>query len=42
MGMPCEVNSILKLKQSQGYPKHLGVELQYEANKEGRANASKF
>jgi hypothetical protein len=23
MGMPCEVNSILKLKPSQGYPEQL-------------------
>ncbi|MGQ4648132.1 DUF2584 family protein [Lyngbya aestuarii] len=35
MGMPCEVNSILKLKSSQGYPEKLHLGLQYQASKEG-------
>jgi hypothetical protein len=35
MGMPCEVNSILKLKPSQGYPEELIVELNCQASKEG-------
>lgn len=35
MGMPCEVNSMLKLKSSQGYPKPLALGQQYEAYKEG-------
>jgi hypothetical protein len=34
MGMPCEVNSILKLKPSQGYPNCLELEIQYQACKE--------
>jgi hypothetical protein len=34
MGMPCEVNSILKLKPSQGYPQKLELGVQYEACKE--------
>ncbi|MBD2436584.1 DUF2584 family protein [Nostoc sp. FACHB-110] len=34
MGMPCEVNSILKLKQSQGYPEQLKIGEQYQAIKE--------
>ncbi|WP_260447012.1 DUF2584 domain-containing protein [Nostoc sp. 2RC] len=34
MGMPCEVNSILKLKQSQGYPEKLIIGEQYQAVKE--------
>lgn len=35
MGMPCEVNSILKLKPSQGYPSHLEKGKEYFAQKEG-------
>lgn len=34
MGMPCEVNSILKLKPSQGYPEHLKIGKQYQGCKE--------
>ncbi|AFZ25300.1 hypothetical protein Cylst_3134 [Cylindrospermum stagnale PCC 7417] len=34
MGMPCEVNSILKLKPSQGYPAELTKGVQYQAVKE--------
>ena len=34
MGMPCEVNSILKLKNSNGYPNELKLGIQYEAWKE--------
>ncbi|KAB8321209.1 DUF2584 family protein [Tolypothrix campylonemoides VB511288] len=35
MGMPCEVNSILKLKPSQGYPEQLKVGAKHQAAKEG-------
>ncbi|MBE9042670.1 DUF2584 family protein [Oscillatoriales cyanobacterium LEGE 11467] len=35
MGMPCEVNSILKLKPSQGYPTQLEKGQRYQAQKEG-------
>lgn len=35
MGMPCEVNSILKLKPSQGYPNELVKGQLYQAHKEG-------
>ena len=35
MGMPCEVNSILKLKESQGYPNHLSKGEKYHAQKDG-------
>ena len=35
MGMPCEVNSILKLKPSQGYPQNLSIGTQHQAFKEG-------
>ncbi len=35
MGMPCEVNSILKLKPSQGYPKELNLGSPYQVCKEG-------
>lgn len=35
MGMPCEVNSILKLKSSQGYPEPLNLGSQHEACKQG-------
>ncbi|BAZ47506.1 hypothetical protein NIES4103_01070 [Nostoc sp. NIES-4103] len=34
MGMPCEVNSILKLTPSQGYPTDLIKGVQYQAVKE--------
>jgi len=34
MGMPCEVNSILKLKPSQGYPESLELSKQYQGSKE--------
>lgn len=33
--MPCEVNSILKLKPSQGYPDQLKNNVRYTAQKEG-------
>jgi len=32
--MPCEVNSILKLKPSQGYPESLELSKQYQGSKE--------
>ncbi len=35
MGMPCEVNSILKLKRSQGYPDQLKLTSQHQVIKEG-------
>lgn len=35
MGMPCEVNSILKLKPAQGYPTALQPENSYIGQKEG-------
>ena len=35
MGMPCEVNSILKLKPSQGYPTLIEKGKRYQAQKEG-------
>lgn len=35
MGMPCEINSILKLKPSQGYPKQLKKQKKYFAQKQG-------
>lgn len=35
MGMPCEVNSILKLKPSQGYPQKIESEARHRASKEG-------
>jgi hypothetical protein len=34
MGMPCEVNSILKLKPCQGYPERLEIGTQYQGCKE--------
>jgi hypothetical protein len=37
MGMPCEVNSILKLKPSQGYPAKLEMGKRYQAVKEREA-----
>ncbi len=35
MGMPCEVNSFLKLKPSQGYPDQLKKGKRCSAQKEG-------
>lgn len=35
MGMPCEVNSILKLKLAQGYPSELKKGKRHSAQKEG-------
>ena len=35
MGMPCEVNSILKLKPAQGYPTQLKKGERYRGEKEG-------
>lgn len=35
MGMPCEVNSILKLNLSQGYPAHLEKGKRFQAEKAG-------
>ena len=33
--MPCEVNNILKLKPSQGYPENLKLATQHQGSKEG-------
>lgn len=35
MGMPCEVNSILKLKASQGYPDSLELGSRHQVQKDG-------
>ena len=35
MGMPCQVNSILKLSLSQGYPVSIEVDKQYQVQKAG-------
>ncbi|MBW4540841.1 MAG: DUF2584 domain-containing protein [Myxacorys chilensis ATA2-1-KO14] len=35
MGMPCQVNSILKLNPSQGYPTQFEKGKRYQAQKEG-------
>ena len=35
MGMPCEVNSILKLNSSQGYPAQLEKGKRHQAEKAG-------
>ena len=35
MGMPCQVNSILKLSLSQGYPESLDIGHVYEGIKQG-------
>lgn len=35
MGMPCEVNSILKAKPSQGYPEPLAIGKQFTITKDG-------
>ena len=35
MGMPCEVNSILKLARSQGYPDRLLLDYPHTAAKSG-------
>ncbi|RZM77316.1 DUF2584 family protein [Leptolyngbya iicbica] len=35
MGMPCQVNSILKLKTAKGYPAVLELGSRHEVNKHG-------
>jgi Protein of unknown function (DUF2584) len=35
MGMPCQVNSILKLARSQGYPDRLQLDQSYTVTKSG-------
>lgn len=35
MGMPCEINSILKLRPSQGYPPRLEKGEKHSAQKQG-------
>lgn len=35
MGMPCEINSILKAKPSQGYPESLTLGKQFTVTKDG-------
>ncbi|MBE9127472.1 DUF2584 family protein [Coleofasciculus sp. LEGE 07092] len=35
MGMPCEVNNILKLNSFQGYPDELVPKAQHQVAKEG-------
>ncbi|MEA5448635.1 DUF2584 family protein [Leptolyngbya sp. CCNP1308] len=35
MGMPCEINSLLKLKPAQGYPAVLEVGTQHRVQKAG-------
>jgi hypothetical protein len=35
MGMPCEINTILKLKPSQGFPEELELSARYQVFKEG-------
>lgn len=35
MGMPCEINTILKLKPSQGFPEELELSARYQISKEG-------
>lgn len=35
MGMPCEVNSLLKLKPSQGYPADLTIGTTHQVTKDG-------
>lgn len=35
MGMPCEINSLLKLTPAQGYPAQLELGQQYCVQKEG-------
>ena len=35
MGMPCEVNTILKLKPSQGYPARLAIGDRHQIDKDG-------
>ncbi|MGA7936982.1 MAG: DUF2584 family protein [Kovacikia sp.] len=35
MGMPCTVNSILKLNLNEGYPETLKLGLSYQASKKG-------
>jgi hypothetical protein len=35
MGMPCQVNSILKLKPTQGYPERLAIGDRHRVQKSG-------
>jgi hypothetical protein len=35
MGMPCEINSILKLNSTQNYPNELDTSKEYQIIKEG-------
>ena len=35
MGMPCEINSVLKLKRDQGYPDRLALGDRHRVQKEG-------
>jgi hypothetical protein len=35
MGMPCEVNSILKLRADQGYPNQIALNKTFQAKKQG-------
>ena len=35
MGMPCQVNSILKLCPSQGYPASLAIDASHHVQKDG-------
>ena len=35
MGMPCQVNSILKLQPAQGYPERLELESRHQVTKSG-------
>lgn len=35
MGMPCQVNSILRLSRSQGYPNPLSLHQPYQVQKSG-------
>lgn len=35
MGMPCQVNSILKLSRSKGFPEPIAMGTPYQATKQG-------
>ena len=35
MGMPCEINSLLKLKPTQGYPNQLTINAKHTVQKTG-------
>jgi hypothetical protein len=35
MGMPCEINNILKLNSSQGYPTKIVLKSEHQASKNG-------